>query len=178
MTRKLKSIGPAIRAGQVVRIVRPDFFVRCGYPMDWATETARVKKERGAAIREFLKAEGIKPAYFPYADTPAFEKIAKALAHELCKQAGWGGKERTIHTKAFPDLAGEQSVIESVRFVKTGTYATSSANYDGEYDQPYLMDEKTHRILQTALEGIVDDPWFGEGVYMRLEIEAANVELV
>lgn len=176
--RKHKSIGVPVKAGEWVRIVTPRFFVRVGYPLDFEVETERVIAERGSMIRAFLKDQGITPANFPNADRPAFMKIARALAYDLCKQQSWGGKERTIYTIDLDHMAGRLTCIQGVRFVKTGTYATGSMNYDGEFDPPYLLDEKTHRILQTTLEGCIARVPSQADWISQLEIEAANVELL
>ncbi len=171
--RTLKT--PNIRAGDTVRIVTPAFFVRCGYPLDYATECERVQKEKKDAIKAFLSSQGIR--WGAYEVPPAVWKIARALAYEYCKQAGWGGKERKIYTHEIPELAGRKCIVEGVRFVKTGIYnpARPGGYYsEGEYDPPYLGDEKSHRIVATNLSGYMPDGIDRRGV-SSLEIDAANV---
>jgi hypothetical protein len=168
--------------GAWVRIARPAFFVRCGYPMTVGGEAGRIETERWPDIDAFLRLMGC-DTYLH--ETPrAVHEIAKAVAYLLCKQKRFGGTARTIHTRDVPEAAGRECEILSVRFVKTGTYERGgvSCGYygDGEPEPNYLGDEVTHRLLKTSLT--VDtfdlgDGWRDFGTH-SLEIEAANVELV
>lgn len=164
-----------VRVGDRVRIVTPAFFARCGYPMAVTIEADRIRRDRGDAIAMFLAAEGVRAD--PHGGTvTAVGKVARALAYELCRQANWGGRDRRIHTRDIPALAGAQTVVRSVRFVKTGEYTPgcTRGGYDGyDYAPAYLSDERSHRIIGTDLEA-----WVGDEPLSGLEIEAANVELL
>ncbi|HYH67434.1 MAG TPA: hypothetical protein VD866_22235 [Urbifossiella sp.] len=166
-----------IRVGDTVRIVTPAFFIRCGYPIAFADVVAKVRADHLPLIELFLKAVGVKFSALNYEPPPAsVDKVAKAVAYDLLKLAGHGGRERRIHTKAFPELAGQAFRVTGVRFVKTGDYSPGRhhGGYDGyEYDPPYLANEQTHRIL--ALAG--SHEW-EDGYGRTLSIELSNVELM
>lgn len=175
MPRKPRSVGPVIRQGDRVKITRPLFFVRCGYPLDFHAETEKVLSGRWAEIEPFLKAMGVTAGFDAGRMDRAARKVAEAIAYALIRQAGFGGRDRTIHTREIPDLAGHEFVVEGVRFVKTGTYTTPGSGGDPyDYCPNYLTNEKTHRILRTPL---FRDLPFPAGL-TGLEIEAANVEKI
>jgi len=175
-TRRQPKTG-TIRTLDRVRIVRPAFVVRVGYPLDFRTEADRLAAEKRADIDAFLRSQGV--TLDPYGGMkPAVPKIARALAYELCRQAGWGGRERRIYTKELPEFAGREFHVQGVRFVKTGTYTPGGLSgwYGEDQDPPFLSNEQTHRLLLTGLHGVIrDEPWAGLD---DLEIEAANVERI
>jgi hypothetical protein len=172
--RKRKPKSP-FQPGVMVRVVRPLFVARVGYPMTVHGEAEKLERERQDEIMAFLKSMGVQPDFYGR-PLRAVAEITKAIGYELCRQAGWGGRERSIHRREIAGLAGQETEIIRVRFVKTGRYDPGGpSGPDGEYDPPCLLSEETHRLLETRF-------WAGDydGVDGRtyLEIEAANVELV
>jgi hypothetical protein len=153
-------------------VVNPEFFVRCGYPMTVHDELQKVLDEQSDGIKAFLRECGVPYDGWPQ-NFPAVQQVARIIAYERCKAAKWGGKQRAIYTKRFDDLAGETFVVQSVRFVKTGEYCPGHNGYDDDYNPPYLLDEKTHRIVQTRFTGQLT----GEMIE-SLEIEAVHLEKV
>lgn len=168
--------------GARARITTPAFFVRCGYPMNVGNETARILGEELHRIDQLLHSFGVHRDPLGGISRGARE-IAKAVAYEVCRAKKFGGRERTIYTREIPAAAGMEFTIESVRFVKTGTYQPASGHsYDwtgaDDFEPAYLMDEQTHRILGTGLGAFrFDVEWDDSGAY-ALEIEACHVELV
>lgn len=145
--------------------------------MTFQAETERLMREKESDIAAFLRSQGI--AYGLHTGQPsAVWKIAQAVAYELCRKAGWGGRERKIYAHDLPEFAGRECVADGVRFVKTGMYTLGGGGgIDGDYEPPYLSNETTHRIVATSLIGNVrpdDETWWPR----ELEIEAANVELI
>ncbi len=170
-----------IRVGDRVRVVTPKLFVRCGYPLAFDAVLAEVRKNYLAATKTFLAAAGVKMAVKPYDGQPlSVEKVLRAVAYDLVRQRGYGGKDRRIITVDKPEWACVERAVTAVRFVKTGVYNRGYQDYSGDYQPPYLSDEKTHRILTLAgAEWLDDDPMYPQGGRWReVEIEATNVELV
>ena len=115
------------------------------------------------------------PRMVSYPET-VFNKIASAIAYGRLRRDGFGGRQRTIHTVECHELAGAATTVDRWFFVKTGTYVPGHFHRDldgeGDYDPPYLEDEKTHRILMLSDRlGEIHALVGGE-----LMIEAANVE--
>ena len=192
MPRKLDP--KIIRVGDTVKIVNPQFFVRCGYPLSFEDACDIVRREYKEKIASFLDSFGFTrtPIWFdPIYKEPnntlysqGFDKIVKALAFDYVKAKGFGGRERKIYTKESPDYKGKRMEVEGVRMVQTGVYSpgdrgrTYGYGYYNEYDYdpPYLVDQKTHKILSL-------DPL--DAVFFRVgnniddySIVATNVEKV
>jgi hypothetical protein len=178
MSKKAKD--GIIRVGDKVRILNPQMFVRCGYPMTVIAETELVEKELGVKIAEFIHSvtpdrnfiPGLRPttSKFEYLKT----KITRELAHYRCCLKNWGGKTRQIYTEENPYYANKVCCVVGVRFVKTGEYEPASGggySYYGDiedFEPPYLAVNKTHKILQL-------DYGFS---FSAAEIEACHVEKV
>lgn len=168
MPRKRKLKTPDIKAGDVVKVINPHFFVRCGYPLDFNEEVDKTLERDGKLIKSFLKVFG--HSDLDIAVMPKMQyKIASALTYESCRKRGWGGNQRTIHTEHMPLLQDVCVEVTNVRFVKTGVRCPGYVDHWGEYDGPYLSNETTHRILELRLQ---------DEEYNYLEIDAANVEKV
>ena len=178
MTSKKKKDPKIIREGDYVKIIKPDIFIRCGYPMDFKEQTQIVLKDHINEIREFtgkllnvnedklFRLLGYDTKISGYA--PCEIKIAKAIAYVQCKQKGFGGSERKIYTEYIERFLNIEGWVDGIRFVRTGIYYAPSGgySYDGEYDyDPGGLDkEKTHKILTLQVIG-----------FDKLEIESINV---
>lgn len=174
--RQPRSIGTVARVGDRIRITRPAFFVRCGYPLDFDAEYRKVLADRRDDIGRFLVSVGVAPGESIRLSRDmevAVQKVARAIAYATIRQRRFGGRDRRIYTHEFPDLAGVEAAVSGVRFVKTGEWVPGSG---GEEPEPnWLANERTHRILETGLYGMLPGwPPFERS----LSIEAANVELI
>jgi len=159
-----------IRVGDKIKVVIPEFFTRCGYPMTLQDGREYIEKELRQKIEEFVNQTGI--VSFPIllqADTESdllVDSIVTAFAYAYVKKMAFGGKERKIYTLASPYYRNKIFKVDGVRFVKTGIYTPGRAVFDywgwNEYCQPFLSEEKTHKILQLAVG----------------EIECKNVEKI
>lgn len=145
--------------GQRVRVLRPRWIARIGYPLIWSdlmdevenspNTLASYQKMTGAVVRK----------------TPYFWRIACAKA--LVEARGFGGNERKIIYDPGVYPAGEICTVTSRRLAKTGLRYPSrgGVDYSGEYwEEPGGLENcKTHIIL--TLDG-----W--------RSIEACDVEFV
>lgn len=172
-----------------IRIVKPSFFLRCGYPLSFKQETRRIVRENSQEITKFMASMGVKIDLgfeLNQSRSKTVDEIASALAYKLCKQNKFGGNGRKIHTIDIPDAAGMITTISSVQFVRTGLYipaCPSNNQWDvsNEYEPPYLQGCKSHRILGTYMSPDLFDIDLDCLEYNDnhiLKIEAANVELV
>jgi len=155
-----------IRVGDTVRIINPEFFIRCGYPMSFKDACRIVEKEHKDRIAEFIRGfdfttytnKGSGLLGFPiseekWEDNRTFSKIVGALAYEYVRAKRFGGTERKIYTKHCPDYKDKRMTVEYIKFFQTGNYVRGSGesydSYAGEYDYDpsFLEDQKTHKIL-------------------------------
>jgi hypothetical protein len=160
--------------GNRIRIINPEFFVRCGYPMDLHEEKNRIYQDYGDQIQNFIT-QLIPPSWDgPYIDHTALE-IAKALSYYSAKVNHFGGNERRIFTETHGGLKGKEFYVIGRKTVKTGTYVPGGRSGGYEYDEweaPYLANEETHIILLLDKNRV---PFFNSFEQM---IEARNVEIV
>lgn len=150
------------KAGTKVKIINPEFFVRCGYPE--TVESAREKFEK-----YFLEKHGKSVRYvlhdlFDHNDTDVLkfigtffneweeEKIINIMTRAYNREVlGFGGCERRVYTERKPEYEGEIMYIQNYEhplIKKSGDYVHGHSGYscDGEYDyEPaYLENVKTH----------------------------------
>ncbi len=147
-----------IRIGDKVKIITPEFFVRCGYDNDHKSACEYVTSNYCDQIVKFI----LESEYAPtpslgiyklndIADSFLFKKIVSALAYERVGQLRASGMERKIYNQQEKWLKGKTFFVNDIFFCKTGVYCHPSGgyNYWGEYDYNPggLSAEKTHKIL-------------------------------
>jgi len=179
-----------IRVGDQVKVIKPDFFVRCGYRMSFEEGRKYVRESYDEEIARFIE-----QFYFtrsPYRlgrtlksndedrTSPTFRKIVDALAYEYIRSQGFGGNERTIHTIHAPDYEGCILWVDDIKRVVTGTYSPGHSwggiDFNG-YDPPMLENQKHHKILLCSpLSGVFFNS--GKNGVLNHDIEAVNVEKV
>jgi hypothetical protein len=148
-----KKLNPKIiRIGDKVRILEPNLFVRCGYPLCLDDMRKIVVRDHSGNIENLLKLVGEVSSitFLEDNDNPSreFDKIRDVLAYILLKKKHFGGTRRSIHTEVNEKLRGKIVEVIDIFFVKTGTYSPDSYySWDGEYEPPYLANEETHKIL-------------------------------
>lgn len=163
------------RVGDKVRILRPNWIARVGYPLIWTDLIDEVEADpRTAAAMTALGFGGFEPNIFNL--KAKFDKqFVRAVAMLRVEQRGFGGKERqliyekpldpalstvctAVATGVFrmhtTDYTGYGMRVNSKRTVKTGTYYPPTGgrtySYDGEedwYEPGGLLDAKTHVLL-------------------------------
>ena len=155
-----------IRKWDTVKIVKPEFFVRCGYPLTFEDVSEEIEKKYENHIMGFINQITKMESGRSIDNQPAFNEINRALTYHLLRSKRFGGSKRTIYTESIPNPPSEILTVVGIKFVKTGTYVDdSNASVDGYYPA-YLSKQKTHKILT-----IGDNEWYAD-------IEADNVEKI
>ncbi len=186
-----------IRRGDLVRVIMPRFFVRCGYPLSFEQAVAEVTEQYGDRIIAFLReldlTEDLRktPQLFggikevDPKDNRTFKKVARALAFDYVRAKGFGGRERRIYREYRPRYFNRLMRVDSVRFHATGEYYPPTGGYDpysGEYDcdPGGLENQKQHKVL--TVWPVMEYPYQkGHFQYMAdrsesdIKIEAVNV---
>jgi len=180
-----------IRVDDEVRIIRPEFFVRCGYSMTFEQACKEVMKKHGESIREFIESIGIITLenldYYSNVGNVGYtqDKIVAAFAYDHLRNKGFDGKERKIYTIYNENYVRKNNgvfKVTKIKYVKTGVYRPGNYvndYYEGyDYSPAYLSNEKTHKILQLEYDwpfvigndetGCIATGW----------IEAKNVEKI
>lgn len=166
-----------IRQYDTIVIRKPEIFVRCGYPMDLNEETERIKEEHREAILAILKEEVV-GVHIDSKIISSFHKICREIDYAKCKAKRFGWSERTIYTKAMPELQDAQARVLEIKVCKTGIYCAASSwcCYDfyaeTEYELAELYNQKTHKLLRIYCQS---DKKFLKPP-SDLWIEAVNVE--
>jgi hypothetical protein len=169
-----------IRVGDTVRVLRPRWVKRVGYPIVWTDLVDEVRSDPRTI--EAVKVLGLSD-YLLEDERPS--GFVRAVAMARVEQRDFGGNERSIHyaTLAAEDedpltlicsdqvphhgYVGRELIVTSKRVVKTGTRfpaysGRSGPDYEYDYEPGGLDNCKTHVLLTT---------WAGE-------IEVCDVEKV
>lgn len=151
MTRK-----HVYRIGDQVRILRPRWVRRVGYPLIWTDLLTEVSNDPRTL-------EAMKVLDIPW---PA-EELVKGIARQRVVQRGFGGKERAIIYRplASPDddefiisaddivpahgHVGSIATVYGKRVVKTGV-RFPACGHGEDWEPGGLSDEKTHVLLFTG----------------------------
>jgi hypothetical protein len=164
------------KKGDLVRVVTPLVFVRCGYPLDPAAQRELFAKEFAERIYKFLDidAQDAPHSSREWASFAAFQKAASALTTQWLHTNGFGGNERKIYAEEASEIKGRVFKVAGWHFNKTGDYFApchTPASWDSpeEYELGGLDNVVTHRILH--LESV-------EGPYKAVKIEACHVEKI
>lgn len=132
------------RPGDRVWVIKPDMFVRCGYPL---TFTALIEEfENHPKIEEAMK------LFFEDGERVGWRERREfvwGLAKTAVRYRDFGGKERKIFTITDLRLEDKIVMVQSKFVVKTGTW-----EHVDEY-QNALINQKTHIILRTT-QGIIE----------------------
>lgn len=165
----MKKLNPnIIRVEDKVKILNPEIFIRCGYPLTPADLYEEVAKQYGEKINAFVRETlGFPPKqistteeeidydfYYDSREAGTLEnKILEAFCYYSVKMKGFGGKERKIYTETSKSYQDKIGIVEKIKFHKTGIYTPGrgpgySAYEPDDYDPPYLSNEKTHKILK------------------------------
>lgn len=173
-----KSKRDVIRVGDTVRVLRPRWVTRVGYPLVWTDLVDEVRADPRTA--EALKVLGLPDSEL---DDERQGSLVRAVAMARVEQRGFGGNARSIHympigaedddpltlisTNKVPchGYVGRELIVTSKRVVKTGVRFPawgSGSGPDYHYEPGGLDNCKTHVLLTT---------WAGE-------IEVCDVEKV
>lgn len=150
-----------IKVGDWVKIINPEFFVRCGYPLCLADTREEMTEQHGKEVDDFickiLKFESKADILFnssSYKREACRFKIIDALSRFDIYLKGFGGRERKIYTKHIPDHQGKIYRVFEKSFKVSGVYVPgfSHTGYNGEYDyEPAYLDRpKRHNLLHLS----------------------------
>lgn len=141
-----KNKKPVYRHGDKVRIVNPEFFIRCGYATDfWETlKETENNKELIEKVDNFIK-ESV-GSIGELAEAKVRSKILAALNYGFVAKKGLGN-ERKIYTKVVEAYRDKIFTVYRKKVVKTGVRYHERGNDEDGYDPSYLYQEKSHVIL-------------------------------
>jgi hypothetical protein len=178
-----------IRRHDRVRILNPQIFLRCGYPLTKKMIKDTITKEQMDSIHEMFRKfnintqvpEDVKSCLlFDYTkfDDKAYQAVLNVMAGVLLRKQGWGGRERCIYTEHKPVFFNATGTVYEKRVVKTGVHHSGGCSYDYysggyDFDPPFLGNEETHVILEISTDFMGEYP----GGH-RMEIEKCHVEKV
>lgn len=154
-----------IRVGDSVKIVDPQIFVRCGYPLCLSDVAVKIEP---AAIVEFLSRAGAGTpedvsriiAHHPHHRLQrAYKEAARAGALGMMIAHKFGGTERRIYTKEVPELRDCVVRVKGKRRVVTGDrYSGCGPGYYGdEAEGPSLENQQHHTLI--SFSGPCAGPW-------------------
>lgn len=172
-----------IHCGDIVKVVNPEFFIRCGYPLSIKDGIKMILENDSLERQSVLK---ISEVFGINIDSYRFQEILKTLSYFKIKKEKFGGKERKIYTRRIEDQKDKFFKVYKKKTVMTGNYVSGCgySTIDGdEYDPPYLDKQKAHQILYIEQYDIVQnftrsryiDINFDDDLY-PLAIEEINVE--
>jgi len=150
-----------IKKGDWVRIINPEFFIRCGYPLCLGDAQEKIKEKHGKRIDDFINKTFESESVADYSfNVPNFkieqcyDRILMALSRHYVYLNGFGGKERKIYTKNIPEHKDKIYRVAEKSYKVTGHYCAgySGYSYEGEYDcEPaYLEDQKRRTLLHLS----------------------------
>lgn len=168
-TNKLRKKDKVFRCGDLVRIINPKIFVRCGYPLSKEDiKRDYIKEDQKDLIKNLISSFSF--GLSQDKDRETYDKILDILAYRILEKEGFGGNKRDIITRTDESKLNKVYKVFRKRFVKTGVRTCWGLNYHSEgYEAPYLSNEKTRIILGL---GHIDD------YYFDFEIEACNLEKI
>jgi hypothetical protein len=149
-----------IKIGDRIKIVNPQMFIRCGYPLDLQELTKEISIKYYEEIKAFVdkivfpEEKRTKNSLFALGirlkeKEREFEDIARHLAYRIIAKKKFGGNERTIYTKERVDLKGKEFLVVNTKTVVTGTYFPPSGDRD-EFESGGLTHMKQHKILSLS----------------------------
>lgn len=179
-----------IRVGDRVRIVNPDIFIRCGYPLTKEDILRNyLKKEDIKVIENFLAHFEI---YQPYISlnkktlceiddnptyTRVFDRVADAVAYGVLSKKGFGGRERKIYTEFDATLSNATATVIERKVVNTGNYEPGwYDSYGGDGEMPSLTNQKSHVIFEVLIDS--DPDLYKINLCKRVWVEKINLEKI
>lgn len=161
-----------IRVGDMVVVTKPAFVERVGYPLSFDKAKQWVLENKLDAIKALLD---FQPPGDLFMTEPALgpieEEIVRSVAINHMRREGFGGRERTIHTRREEGELGRVYKVIDRKVVKTGLYYPASG-YAEDWEPGGLDNCKTHVLLQLTWDWHqAFTPMFRQGLW----IERCNV---
>lgn len=131
-----------IRIGDVVQVVKPDLFVRCGYPMTFDSARAAVmSNDDTMRLVQDLQRD--------YPSTR--DGIVHELAKSYMRSHHFGGSQRSVHTEENLDVVGGLYVVIDISRCVSGEYVSGSWCSDPYDSDPAVLSKtKFHKILHLS----------------------------
>lgn len=159
-----------IRPGDVVKIVNPEFFIRCGYPLSLKDGIKLIMEDEKDKeyFEKLCNRFGIMGRSLASLDNirlpKDYYKILDILAYWKIRRKGFGGNERKIYTRRVEEAKGHEFEVSRKKMVVTGSYVHGHEDREWEsghieYEPPYLADMESHMILYLC-DGCVDGDFF------------------
>ena len=170
--RKRKLDPKIIRVNDNVKIVTPESFVRCGYPLCKADLKQGIYEAYGKVIQDLIYSAGQGNKFIKQNENGGYpgtkrlfgedfphpldinNEFIDLLASIQLKAKGFGGNTRGIFTKSYPTIKDKIFRVSHIRFVTTGERIPGSryrGYWDDECEPPMLINTKTHKILELDL---------------------------
>ena len=184
--RKKRSRGKEdiIRIGDIVKIVHPFKFIRCGYSLTLNTcmelilqdeKYMKIKLAIAMLINKNIQAPISTLLDFTYSlslPNNLDYEIDRLLSKVYITEHNFGGPQRTLHTEHKEKLKGLEAEVLDIKYHKTGTYTPGySCSYYYEegpdYCPAYLSDELTHKILCLKLSKGNSEYHWGEAFWIE-----------
>lgn len=178
-----------IKSGDKVRIINPQIFVRCGYPLCIADVIKTIDQKIiidclvQCGVGTFDQIESVIKFHPHHKMQRAYKEISGGLALAIMISKRFGGSERKIYTDNRPELVGKIVRVESKRQVVTGDrYPGCGPGYYGdEAEGPSLENQERHTLIKFC-PIYYENGHISGGMIIcgedRLEIEQSNVEKV
>jgi hypothetical protein len=146
--------------GEVVKVIIPKTFERCGYNLNRGVLMTERKKEMKDLILKAYNSlefthlpEGIQISLkCSYIDTiPSYvrSKFEQAVCAAVIAHEGFGGKERKVFEINNPYIEGKMAKVTAKKYVRTGTYYHGYTSYDGEDYEPSGLDNPKTECIYT-----------------------------
>ena len=165
---------PNIKIGDIVKINKPDLFLRCGYPLSKQDVLKDLEQHRGrisdfvAEILGYNSEDGEKWCCSKFKVYPAFydtevknsisiDKILNTIAYMKLKKENFGGSKRSIHNIFSPEYQDKIYIVAGKKRVVTGYYSAGWSSLD-EGEPASLYNQKHHVILY--LDKIIHESYY------------------
>jgi len=189
MTKKEKQLKDnIIRVNDIIKIINPTIFIRCGYPLELKKVTEMIGIEFYDTIKKFVQevVKYDKPILKIKFTNPEkeFEDISRCLAYRYIRRHNFGGNKKVFYTLYVPELEDCFCMVEKIRMIRTGQYrpdCSSGPSQDGEYDyEPAcLIEPQYHKILTVWNKDSCKLQLYPKDIIHNIfQIEAKRVEKV
>ena len=183
------------KVGDTVKVINPQEFIRCGYPLSYQEAEEYIENNHTDKIFNIFKAirgaDQSTDNYDVFADydrhqyTKAYRRVVEGLALEYLEYKNYGGKIRSVHSKYNNELEKVIAKVTAVKVCQSGKYVSACQGgsyglYEGEYEYspPYLTEVKMHRILHCSVIPTNNSSFIHLLYQSQFRIEDINVELV
>ena len=161
---------PVYHIGDRVKIIKPEIFIRCGYPKTKADFA--ITPEQRNKLEDLLISFGIaKDSFLYYRYDNSLDRIYDEISYLQLAKANFGGNKREIHTTTDFNILNITGEVISKRTVKTGVYDYGYIDFEGNSNPPSLHKEQSHVILKIDVASLYSNVI----PYLEIETEEKNV---